>query len=229
MRLVDRLHGVVIAFQEVLLGQVAVDAEQVGDRLRRVFGDLRRRLVAVEVGDAQHVEDEHAVIGDHGPARLGDDRRVRDLGLVADALDAEDDVVGVFLEGVVDRRHEVGLRAVVVDAQAAADVEVLDAGADAVQLDVDPGRLGQGRLDVADVGDLAAEVEVDELKAVGHVALLEVLERFEDLGQASGRTWSGSRRSTSSGPRPRVASLTRTPIDGRTFSSWRSGRSIPAR
>ncbi len=90
------------------------------------------------------------------------------LGLVADALDAEDDVVGVFLQGVVDRRLEIGLRAVVVDAEAAADVEVANAGADAVQLDVDAGRLGQGVLDVADVGDLAAQVEVDQLQAVGH-------------------------------------------------------------
>ena len=92
------LHGVVIALQVVLLGQIAVDAEQVGDLLRRIVGDLRRRLVAVEVGDAEHVEDQHAVIGDHGPARFGDDRRVRHAGLVADALDAEDDVVGVFLQ-----------------------------------------------------------------------------------------------------------------------------------
>ena len=181
--LVDRLQCVVIALQVVFLGEVAVDAEQVGDRLRRIFGDLRRRLVLVEVGDAEHVEDEHAVVGDHRPARLGEDRRVRDLGLVADVLDAEDDVVGVFLKRVVDRRHEVGLRAVVVDAQAAADVEVLDPGPDAEHLHVDPGRLGQGRLDVADVGDLAADVEVHELKAIGHVALLEVLEGFEDLGQ----------------------------------------------
>ena len=46
------------------------------------------------------------------------------------------------------------------------------AGADAVQLDVDAGRFGQGVLDVADVGDLAAEVEVHQLQAVGHAALL---------------------------------------------------------
>ena len=51
----------------------------------------------------------------------------------------------------------------------------------AVQLDVDAGRLGQGVLDVADVGDLAAEVEVDQLQAVGHVALLEVLEQLRAL------------------------------------------------
>ena len=50
---------------------------------------------------------------------------MRHAGLVAHALDVIDDVVGVFLQRVVDARLEVGLRAVVVDAQAAADVQVL--------------------------------------------------------------------------------------------------------
>ena len=52
-----------------------------------------------------------------------------------------------------------------------------------MQFDVDAGRLGQGVLDVADVGDLAAQVEVDQLQAIGHVALLEVLERLQHLGE----------------------------------------------
>ena len=53
----------------------------------------------------------------------------------------------------------------------------------AVQLDVDAGRLGQGVLDVADVGDLAAQVEVDQLQAVVHAAGLQVLERLQHLGE----------------------------------------------
>src|SRR5262249_51115588 len=119
----------------------------------------------------------------HGRTGFGNDGGVGHAGLVADALDAEHHVVGVFLQGVVDRRLEVGLRAVVVDAQAAADVQVADPGADPGQLDVNPRRLGQGALDAADVGDLAAEVEVDQLEAVGHVLLFQVLQGFEDLGQ----------------------------------------------
>ncbi len=87
-----------------------------------------RDVVLAQAGHAQHVEHQHAVVGDDRPAALGEDRRMRHLGVVADALDVEDDVVGVFLERVVDARLEVGLRAVVVDAQAAADVEVLQPG-----------------------------------------------------------------------------------------------------
>ena len=59
----------------------------------------------------------------------------------------------------------------------------LQAGAEPVQLDVDAGRFGQRALDVADVGDLAAEVEVQQLQAVGHAARLQVLERLQHLGE----------------------------------------------
>src|SRR5262249_38655552 len=41
----------------------------------------------------------------------------------------------------------------------------------------------EGVLDAADVGDLAAEVEMDELEAVLHPAFLEVLEGVKGLGE----------------------------------------------
>ena len=87
---------------------------------------------------------------------------------VAHVLDVIDDVVGVFLQRVVDARFEIGLRAVVVDAQAAAHVQVLQAGAGARQLDVDARGFVHRALDLADVGDLAAQVEVQQLEAIGH-------------------------------------------------------------
>ena len=81
-------------------------------------------LLFAEGRDAEDVEDQHAVVGDDRAAALRDDRRMLHAGVVAHRLDVVDDVVGVFLERVVDARFEVGLRPVVVDAQAAADVEV---------------------------------------------------------------------------------------------------------
>jgi hypothetical protein len=107
---------------------------------------------------------------------------VIDAGLIADFLDVEDDVVGVFLDAVVDGGFEIGLGAVVVDAQAAADVDELEAGPETLHFDVDAGELDDGILDVADVVDLAAEVEVEQVEAVAHVIAAEVFEGFHDLG-----------------------------------------------
>ena len=93
-----------------------------------------------------------------------------------------DDVVGVLLERVVHARFEVGLRAVVVDAQTAADVEVLEAGALLDQLGVDARRLVQRALDDPDVRNLAAEVEVQELEAILHAVGLQLFEPLPDFG-----------------------------------------------
>ena len=159
------------------------------------------RLVVAQPGDAEHVEDEHAVVGDDRPAALRDDRRMRHACLVADGLDVIDDVVGVLLQRVVDARFEVGLRTVVVDAQSAADVEVLEARRPRLpELGVDARGFVQRALDVADVRDLAAEVEVQQLEAV-----LPCPQRFssssaaQDFARRSGRTSSGSRPTTASG------------------------------
>src|SRR4051812_34000163 len=98
---------------------------------------------------------------------------MRRTGLVADFLDVENDVVCVFLKAVVDRGFEVGFRAVVIDAQAAADIDILEACAKALKLRVDAGELNDGVFDVADVVDLRAEVEVKEVQAIAHAVATE--------------------------------------------------------
>ena len=118
---------------------------------------------------------------DDGAAAFRDDRRMRHLRFIADRLHVVDDVVGVFLQGVVDARLEVGLRAVVVDAEAAADVDELQPRARLDQFHVDARRFVQRALDDADVGDLAAEVEVEQLEAVFHAAALQFLEAAQDF------------------------------------------------
>ena len=85
--------------------------------------------------------------------------------------DAVHDVARVLVERVVHRRCEVGAAAVVVDAEAAADVDVLEAGAHQLELGVDVRELVDGVLDAADVLQLAARMAVHELQAVEHAVL----------------------------------------------------------
>ena len=128
-------------------------------------------LELVERRGAERVEDQHAVVGGDRAPGLADDHRVRDVARVADAGDAVHHVAGVLVERVVHRRGEVGAAAVVVDAQAAADVDVLQARAHQLQLRVDVRELVDRVLDAADVLQLAARMAVHQLQAVEHVAL----------------------------------------------------------
>src|SRR5581483_6563026 len=93
------------------------------------------------------------------------------------------DVVGVLLRRVVHRALEVRLRAVVVDAEAAAHVEVLEGRAGLVELDVEARRLAERVLERADRGDLGAEVEVEELEALDEARLLHEADRLEHLAR----------------------------------------------
>ena len=55
-------------------------------------------------------------------------------------------------------------------------------GARRAQLDVDARRFVDRALDLADVGDLAAQVEVQQLQAVVHARALQLLERSQHFG-----------------------------------------------
>ena len=141
---------------------------QVDERLLDVAGKFGDGIALAESGDAQNVEHQHAVIGGDGAAAFGNDDGMRDFGFVADVLNVMHDVVGVFLQGVVDARLEVGLRAVVIDAEASADVHIIEARAGALQFDVDARGFDHGGFNLPDVGDLAAEMEMQKLEAILH-------------------------------------------------------------
>ena len=78
---------------------------------------------------------------------LGDDVRAFDSGLVADVFDLIDDVVGILLDGVVDAGEVARLGTVVVDPQAATDVDGVQIDPHLAHLGVNPGALDQGGLD----------------------------------------------------------------------------------
>ena len=65
--------------------------------------------------------------------------------------------------------------------EAAADIDHFEPGAQALEFDVDPRQLDHGVLHVADVADLAADVEVQQLEAVEHVVLAQERDGLEDL------------------------------------------------
>ena len=71
-------------------------------------------------------------------------------------------VVGVVLEGVVRGGCRCRAAAVVIDAQAAAHIQVAHRRAELGQLDIDLARFLEGVLQHRDVVDLTAHVEVEQ-------------------------------------------------------------------
>ena len=160
------------AFEQILTGESAQGVAEVEQRLLGIFGNVGGDLAIAEAGYTQDVEQKNAVIRGDGTAAFRNDGRVRDLGFVTDILNVVHHVVGVLLQCIVDAGFEVGLRAVVVDPQSAAHVHVAEPGSGAPQFNIHARGFGHGALDLPDVGDLAAQVEVKELQAILHVQRL---------------------------------------------------------
>ena len=138
---------------------------------------------------------------------------------VAGLLDRRDDVVRVLLRRVVLRGVEVRLRAVVVDAEAAADVEERRARAELVQARRRCGSPRERVLVGADRGDLRADVEVQQLEAVEHVLGAQPLDRLDDLERREPELRAVAGRLDPLARRRCAVSRARTPMCGRMPSS----------
>src|SRR5690606_28512977 len=105
----------------------------------------------------------------------------------------ENHVAGVLLEGVVDRTFEIASAAVVVDAEAAADVHVTHRKTEPDQFAIKPGGFDDGVFNRENVGDLGADVEVKQLQRIREAGLLQIAAGVQDLfgGQAELGLFSG--------------------------------------
>ncbi len=113
---------------------------------------------------------------------LRDQVRHRHLGLAARLRHRVDDVVGVLLERVVHARVALRRsRAVVIDAEPTAHVDVRELHAHFTQFDVKAGNFLQPGLDEPDVRDLRTEMEVDELEDFELSRLAKAVDEFDEL------------------------------------------------
>ncbi len=149
-------------------GRGGVAAEAVGGPHRDVPEDVHHHA---------------GVVGRDRPPGLGDDVRLRHLLARAHPLQAVDDVAHVLVEGVVERgRLVVGVGADVVDAEAAPHVEVVDGEPHLAQLGVDARALVHRVLHHPDVGELGADVEVEEPDTPLPAALPQDVNGLDELG-----------------------------------------------
>ena len=109
---------------------------------------------------------QNGMMRDDGAPAFAHDRRMRHAFGIADIHDVTDNVVRVFLERVVGRAVEVAARAVVIDAESAADIEISELVSELRELGVVTRRFAHRAFDRGNVGHLRADMEMDELEAM---------------------------------------------------------------
>ena len=131
---------------------------------------------------AEGFHNEHGMMRDDRASALAHDRRMRDTFGIADVHDVPDDVVGVFLERIIGRAVEIAARAVVIDPEAAADVEVTELVPELAELGVIARRFAHGAFDRRNVRHLRADVEMNELETMRQTGLFQHLARRDEVG-----------------------------------------------
>src|SRR5690606_5094338 len=130
------------------------------------------------------LEQQQRVVCGECTAGLADHVRHGQLVLPAGLRNRIDHVVCVLLQRVVHACHRRGVRTVVIHAQAAANINVGNVNTQCTKLCVEPRDFLKSALDVADVSDLAAKVEVDELQDVQPSEIAQAIHEHHQLGRA---------------------------------------------
>ena len=119
---------------------------------------------------------------DDGAAAFAHDRRMRDAFGIANVRDVPDDVVGVFLERIIGRAVEIAARTVVIDAEAAADIEITEFVAELGQFRVIARRFAHGAFDRGNIRHLRADMEMNELETMRESRRFQHLARRDQAG-----------------------------------------------
>ncbi len=111
---------------------------------------------------------------------------MRDLIVVEGILERVDDILAVFLQGVVAALAEVRTPTGVVHREAAAKVDVFQRGAFLHEVGVVAAHFVDATANVLDVWNLRAEMAMEQLQAMQHVLGLERVDKIDKLrrGQA---------------------------------------------
>ena len=202
LRVVLDLQRVVEVLEPVLPAEVLVDFDNVVNDLRLVRTPPRLSRRSALFDRAKGLDDEHRMMRDDGAAALAHDGRVRHILRVAHIHDVVDDVARIFVERVVRGAVEGRARAVVIDAESAADIEITELVPHLLEFGIEARRLPRRALDRADVRHLRADVEMHQLERVGQArnGVEQIAGRHEFRGRkakfrvfaAAGRPFSGA-------------------------------------
>ena len=181
--LIANLLGIVPVFQHVVRIQVVPYLIKVLHQLVVSFLCLKLLWHFRQGCSLQHINHQYGVVGRERTATLGDEVRMLDVVLVGCINESIDTVVHILLDRVVYRALAAGRAgAVVINAKTTAAINEIYVVAHLVQIDVELCRLAESRLDTADLGNLASDVEVDEAQAVVESHLLNLVEGGEQFG-----------------------------------------------
>lgn len=121
------------------------------------------------------------MVGGQGAPGFADQVRMGNAMAIAFGLEYVHDIVGVLVHAVVHGAAAAGASALVVYAQATADIHGAHGGAHLTQLAVKAGAFPEPGLDIPDIGDLGAKVEMQQLQGMERSCVTQCVDDIQHL------------------------------------------------
>ncbi len=176
------LLDVVQTFEAIAALEPLLHIENVADQLVIFLRHLDLEFRRGFLDGAERFHDQDRMMRHNRAPAFAHDRRMRDAFGIADVHDVPDDVVRVFLEGIIRGAVEIAARSVVIDPEAAADIQVTELMPELAQLCVIARRFAHGAFDRGNVRHLRADVEMNELEAMRESRRFQHLARGHEAG-----------------------------------------------
>jgi len=129
------------------------------------------RWSGVKAADIQNIENKDRIIGHRGPAGFSDNGGMGDFILIQGPHNCFDDIGTVLFQSIIAADIIIGLGAVIIHGQTAAQVQITHGGPFAYQSGVNPACFQDRGADISYIGQLGPNVIVKKFEAVKHLVL----------------------------------------------------------
>src|SRR6266700_5848852 len=169
------LLAVMQAFYSVAALQSLFHIEDVAHELVIFFGRFDLEFRRGSLDGAKSFDHENRMMRDNRASAFAHDRGMRDTFGIAYVHDVPNDVVSIFLEGIIGGTVEIAARAIVIDAETSAYIEITELVAQFSELGVIAGRFPHGALDRRDIWHLRSDMEMNKFEAMRQTGVFQYL------------------------------------------------------
>jgi hypothetical protein len=131
---------------------------------------------------AEGLDHQHRMMGHDRASPFVHDGRMRDAFGIAHVHNVPDDVVRVFLKGIIRRAVEIAPRSIVINSEPAADVEIAKLMAELAKLRVVTGRFAHRPFNRGNVRHLRPDMKMNELETMPEASRFQHLTRRDEAG-----------------------------------------------
>src|SRR6266571_3480645 len=177
------LLAVMQALDSIAALQSLFHVEDVAHEFVIFFGrfDLEFRRRSLDGTERFHRE--HGMMRDNRASSFAHDCGMRDAFGIAHVHDVPNDVVSIFLERIIGGTVEIAARAIVIDAETAADIEITELVAQFSELRVIAGRFSHRALDRRDVWYLRSNMEMNKFETMCQTGIFQNLTCSNEIGR----------------------------------------------